>query len=108
VPGRGGGPDTGPGRDDAGGVLDPPGRPGPAGDRGATEPACAPAVRDRPRRGAGRRDRHVRHPATAARLRTRRCRMTATMPTESHRLEAMILRTVGWQVDDLHVLEGAD
>jgi hypothetical protein len=25
---------------------------------------------------------------------------------ESHRLEALIRRAVGWQVDDLHVLEG--
>ncbi len=24
---------------------------------------------------------------------------------ESHRLEALILRLVGWQVDDLHVIE---
>jgi hypothetical protein len=26
-------------------------------------------------------------------------------PVESHRLEALIRRAVGWQVDDLHVLE---
>jgi hypothetical protein len=28
--------------------------------------------------------------------------------TESHRLEALIRRTVGWQVDDLHVLDRGD
>jgi len=33
--------------------------------------------------------------------------MTASepKPTESHRLEALIRRAAGWQVDDLHVLE---
>jgi hypothetical protein len=33
--------------------------------------------------------------------------MTATepKPVKSHRLEALIRRAVGWQVDDLHVLE---
>jgi hypothetical protein len=31
--------------------------------------------------------------------------MTTTTPHESHRLEALIRRAVGWQVDDLHVLE---
>jgi hypothetical protein len=36
--------------------------------------------------------------------------MTATepKPTESHRLEALIRRAVGWQVDDLHVTECGD
>jgi hypothetical protein len=29
-------------------------------------------------------------------------------PPDSHRLEALIRATVGWQVDDLHVLECAD
>jgi hypothetical protein len=30
----------------------------------------------------------------------------ATQPHESLRLEALIRRLVGWQVDDLHVLDG--
>jgi hypothetical protein len=36
--------------------------------------------------------------------------MTATekKPAESHRLEALIRRAVGWQVDDLHVTESGD
>jgi hypothetical protein len=34
--------------------------------------------------------------------------MTATHVKESHRLEAMIRAAVGWQVDDLHVLENED
>lgn len=29
-------------------------------------------------------------------------------PTESHRLEALIRSMVGWQVDELHVLESPD
>ncbi len=31
--------------------------------------------------------------------------VTDLRPLESHRLEALIRATVGWQVDDLHVLE---
>jgi hypothetical protein len=33
---------------------------------------------------------------------------STTGPTESHRLEALIRSAVGWQVDDLHVLESPD
>ena len=30
---------------------------------------------------------------------------SATVATESHRMEALIRATVGWQVDELHVTE---